>query len=73
MFILLVDISHQLVPVADGHNNVARVNKIKSIFWVEPRALDVVDHEFDIWRHPHGLYRAEVDSKYTGTGVLVPH
>lgn len=43
---------HQLWPVLDSHYYVPAVDVVEVVFGLQPRAFEVVDCEFDVWRHP---------------------
>jgi hypothetical protein len=49
------------------------VDEIEVVARMQPRTLEIVDHEFHIRRHPGGLDWREVDAEDGGRGVLVAH
>lgn len=69
---MLADLAVQLRPVPDRAAHAAAVDEVKGVAGsVVPLALDVVDHEDAVGRHPLGLDGAEVAADDFGAGELV--
>lgn len=70
---LLVGLFQNGGIVLERLDAVACVHVVEMIRRVQPRRLDVVDGELDVWRHPRRLDRAEIDAFNGGAGVGFAH
>lgn len=59
--------------IFEGLGYVPSMDEIIEVLRLKPVRFGIVDHKFDIWRHPDWLYRTQIDTQNLRGGILVAH